>query len=451
MTASILVVDDIEQNVKLLEAKLLSEYYTVFKAHSGYEALELLQKNKIDVILLDVMMPIMDGFETCKKIKANPDTTHIPVVMVTALSETENRVKGLESGADEFLTKPVNDVALFARIKSLSRMKSVIDELKLRNNTNMELGADIIKMDDHFNDAKILIIDDDIVQAKHTISILQNLTKEIICINDIGKLTEMPNYVADLVIISCQIENNDPLRISVALRSNDKFHYSAIILLAEEENMPIVIKGMEISVNDYFIYPIEANELIARIKAQFRRKKYQDNLRNSLQNSVNLSIKDGLTGIFNRRYFDAHIKQIIQKSNNEKKQLCLIICDIDKFKLVNDTYGHQAGDIVLKTFADIIAQTFRVTDLVSRYGGEEFTVLLENLNMNEVLKVAERLRSKIEETDFIIDDNGTKIRKTLSMGVAVYKFNESIEDFIERADKNLYQAKDSGRNKVVYA
>jgi two-component system cell cycle response regulator len=450
MTATILIVDDIEQNVKLLEAKLLNEYYIVFKAYSAMAAFTILENNKIDIILLDVMMPIMDGFEACKKIKANPLTTHIPVVMVTALSETENRVKGLESGADEFLTKPVDDVALIARIKSLSRMKAVIDELKLRNNTNLELGGEIIKMDDNFSDTKILIIDDDFVQAKNVMNILKKIVDEIKIITDIEQLDNNIDYKYDLVIVSCQLDNNDPLRISVNLRASNNFSDAVIMLLAEEENISMVMKGLELAVNDYFIYPIESSELIARTKAQLRRKKYQDNLRSNLQNTINLSIKDGLTGIFNRRYFDVHIKQLVQKSNEEKKIIGLMMCDIDKFKNINDTHGHQAGDVVLKTLANILNKMFRVTDLVSRYGGEEFTILLENITAEEIISIAERLRDKIAKTDFLIDDNKTIINNTISIGVTIYKYGESISEFIERSDKNLYEAKETGRNKVIY-
>ncbi|AGJ02139.1 Elongation factor P [Rickettsia prowazekii str. Breinl] len=149
---TILVVDDIETNIKLLTAKLLKEYYTVLTANSGKEALSILKKEKIDTILLDVMMPEMDGFEVCKMIKTDPGTTHIPVVMITALSDIDDRVKGLEAGADEFLTKPINDTALFVRLKSLSRMKSLIDELKLRNSTNALLGVTNIEIHDTFTD-----------------------------------------------------------------------------------------------------------------------------------------------------------------------------------------------------------------------------------------------------------------------------------------------------------
>ena len=158
MTATVLVVDDLDANVKLLEAKLLSEYYTVVTATNGVNALKALSENKIDIVLLDVMMPEMDGFETCTRIKSNPDTTHIPVVMVTALSDIEDRVKGLEAGADEFLTKPINDTALFARVKSLTRMKTVIDELKLRNNTVSELGGKVLVPKQNFADSKFFLL-----------------------------------------------------------------------------------------------------------------------------------------------------------------------------------------------------------------------------------------------------------------------------------------------------
>ncbi len=449
MTANVLVVDDLEINVKLLEAKLLSEYYAVFTANNSKDALQILANNKIDVVLLDVMMPGEDGFATCIKIKENPDTTHIPVIMVTALSDTEDRIKGLEAGADEFLTKPIDDTALFARVRSLARMKAVIDELKLRNNTNAELGGSVIEMKEDFTDSKILLINDDVIQARNIHKILLAITTNIKIIADIKELEEDAEYIPDLVIISCQLENGDPLRISVMIRANNKFHDVVLILLAEEENNAVVIKGLELGINDYFTYPIEQNELLARIRTQLRRKYYQDSLRNDLEQSVNLSIKDGLTGVFNRHYFDIHIKQIIEKANGSKRPLCMLMCDIDHFKQVNDTYGHQAGDIVLKAVTAVLKDTFRVTDLVARYGGEEFAVLLNDVPMDEAMYIAERARKKIESIDFKIKTEENPIKITISIGVTSYKIGESITEFIERADKALYEAKESGRNKTV--
>src|SRR3954453_7697971 len=133
MTARVLVVDDILANVRLLEAKLAAEYFEVVTAMNGIDALEAVQRTRPDIVLLDVMMPGIDGIEVCKRIKSDPQTMHIPVIMVTALDQPEDRVKGLEAGADDFLTKPVNDLALFCRVKSLVRLKMWTDELRARS------------------------------------------------------------------------------------------------------------------------------------------------------------------------------------------------------------------------------------------------------------------------------------------------------------------------------
>ncbi|AAU03710.1 PleD family two-component system response regulator [Rickettsia typhi] len=446
---TILVVDDIETNIKLLTAKLLKEYYTVLTANSGKEALSILKKEKIDTILLDVMMPEMDGFEVCKIIKTDPGTTHIPVVMITALSDIDDRVKGLEAGADEFLIKPINDTALFVRLKSLSRMKSLIDELKLRNSTNALLGVTNIEIHDNLTDKKILLINDDVVQAKNIKQILVKLTKYVKVISNSDELDIINEYTPDLVIISSTLENEDPLRISVILRGKAEISGVVIILQIDEDGMPLVVKGIELGINDYFIYPIEENELLARIRTQLRRKQYQDNLRNDLEQSVNLAAKDGLTGLFNRRYFDIHLKQMIEKANKENIKLYLLMCDIDNFKHVNDTYGHQAGDKVLTIVSRILKNTLRVTDLIARFGGEEFTILLTDIDISKAIETAERIRVKIEYMDFYIEGQIEPLKKTISIGVTEYKKEESIESIIKRADKAMYKAKTTGKNKVV--
>lgn len=449
MTAKILIVDDLETNIKVLEAKLLMEYYTVYNASSGSKALELLERQNIDVILLDVMMPGMDGFETCRRIKANPETTHIPVVMVTALSDIEDRIKGLEAGADEFLTKPINDTSLFARVRSLSRMKTAVDELKLRNKTNAELGASIVDIKDNFINSKILLINDDIIQTRNLGRMMSKTSAQIQMINDPSEIDILNSYVPDLVIISCQLENGDPLRICGMLKSQEKLSHTVLMLLAEEENIPIVIKGMELGINDYFIYPVDENELLARLRTQLRRKQYQDDLRDALETSVNLSIKDALTGVFNRHYFDIHIIRMMKKAFKFNQQLCLMMFDIDYFKNVNDQYGHQAGDEILKIFTKILRNNFRVTDLISRYGGEEFSVLLCDTNLDQALIVAEKVRKKVEAAEFCVAGQKLPIKKTTSIGIAQYKNNEDPESFVKRADDALYEAKNTGRNKVV--
>ncbi|NRB11035.1 MAG: PleD family two-component system response regulator [Rickettsiaceae bacterium] len=449
MPATVLVVDDVPANIKLLEAKLISEYYTVIKASSGQEALDILKNTKIDIVLLDVMMPGMDGFETCKKIKANPETIHIPIIMVTALSGIDDRVKGLESGADEFLTKPIKEAPLLTRVKSLSRMKTIIDELKLRNKTNEELGGDIIELTENFDNCKILLIDDDVIQAKNVKNVLVELSNNVKIITSSKELDNLGSFLPDLIIISCQIEDADPLRIGVDIRAKANFKNVSLMMLTDEEKLPIAIKGVDLGVNDYFVYPVDKSELLARTKTQLRKKIYQDNLRNELEESVDLSLKDGLTGVFNRRYFDTHIEKIIEKTKESSKSICLMLFDLDHFKQINDTYGHQAGDEVLKKIAEKLKSSFRVTDLVARYGGEEFIIVLNNITIKNCTNMAEKIKTDISNLKITIPEKDTPISVTTSIGITEYSKEEGSASFISRTDKALYKAKETGRNKVV--
>ena len=419
MTATILVVDDLEQNVKLLEAKLLKEYYIVHTASSGHDAIDVLAKEKIDVVLLDVMMPGMDGFETCRKIKQSPQTAHIPVVMVTALSDVEDKVKGLESGADEFLTKPVDDVALFARVRSLSRMKIVLDELRLRNQTNREFNERIIPIEADYVKARICVIDTDVIQSKNITKTLSKITTNIKMIHDLEEVNSALEFKPDVVIVSCQLEEVDPLRIVVNLRSKEQMSNTSFVLMTEEE-MQLVIRGLELGVNDYFFYPVDDSELMARIKTQLRRKFYQDNIKNHLEQSVNMSVKDGLTGLFNRRYFDSHITNSL--ANAADGELALLMLDIDFFKKVNDTYGHQIGDQVIKVFADIASKNVQPTDLLARYGGEEFVVIIHNAIDRNVMEIAQNIRSSIQAYNFA--DIHAGLSCTTSIGLALCKKGE---------------------------
>src|SRR5215207_5301755 len=160
MSARILVVDDIPANVKLLEARLSAEYFDVMTASNGKQALEIAARAECDIVLLDVMMPDMDGFEVCRRLKSDPATHFIPVVMVTALDSPSDRVRGLEAGADDFLTKPVSDVVLIARDRKSTRLKMMTDELRMRAITSLEIGMEAPAVTDTGKDGRILLVDD---------------------------------------------------------------------------------------------------------------------------------------------------------------------------------------------------------------------------------------------------------------------------------------------------
>src|SRR3954471_9510377 len=216
MTARVLVVDDVPANVKLLEARLSAEYFDVTTAHSGAEALAICERAECDIVLLDVMMPDMDGFEVCRRLKKNPATHHIPVVMVTALDHPSDRVRGLEAGADDFLTKPVSDVALIARVRSLARLKMMTDELRMRALTSREIGIQNPEREaiaDVGRGGRVLVVDDRASSAERLAAMLSKEQTAEIESNPAEALFRAAEGNYDLVIVSLALTDHDALRL----------------------------------------------------------------------------------------------------------------------------------------------------------------------------------------------------------------------------------------------
>ncbi len=455
MSALVLVVDDVPANVKLLEVKLANEYYDVIVAKDGYEALSQAQQHKPDLILLDVMMPGMDGFETCKKLKEDAELSHIPVVMVTALSDIADRVRGLEAGADDFLTKPINDIALFSRVKSLVRIKVLLDELRLRDQTGLQMGVLTEGQNTFTQDvsgSKILVIDDDVIQLKRLTERLAQDYK----IEGVSKPEGAINIALhgnfDLIIVSTQLADTDGLRLASHFKSQEETRSVPILMLVDEDDSRAMLKGLELGVNDYIITPVDYNEMAARVKTQIRRKKYQDALKSNYQQTISRAITDGLTGLYNRHYLDAHLDNMVRQALNNNKPLSLMIMDMDHFKEVNDTYGHDVGDQVLKQLSDVVIRTIRSADLAARFGGEEFVVLMPETDAKQSKEGAERLRKVVESTSLKVTHSVGQINKTVSIGIAfLNEMGDSGQALLKRADKALYQAKHDGRNRVVSA
>jgi two-component system cell cycle response regulator len=455
MTARILVVDDLLPNVKLLEAKLSAEYYDVITANNGKTGIEKAKAEKPDIILLDVMMPEMDGYEACAILKKDPETSHIPVVMVTALNELKDRIKGLEAGADDFLTKPVNDVALFARIRSLVRLKTVLDELRLRNQTGEQFGLvdDQFEKQDHsVNVAKILLVDDDVVQSQQILATLKRPNNQVDLISvpsEVLPKTESSDY--DVILISTQLADADGLRLASQIRSHVKTRNTPIVILLEEEEKNLAVKGLDMGVNDYLQMPPDANELVARVNTQVRRKHFQDALKHNYERSVSMAVTDALTGLYNRGYFDAHYANAFKQAFEQRKVLTVMMTDIDHFKSINDTYGHQVGDDTLKDVAKRIIDSLRTSDLVARYGGEEF-VVVTNAPLHLIHSIGERIRANIAATPVESNVDGKKqaIPITISIGAATLRPSDTLEGLLKRADAGLYVAKEGGRNLVVF-
>ena len=312
--ARILIVDDHEDNVDLLQARLEAWGYETSSANDGDVALRMIEENPPDLVLLDVMMPTIDGTEVARRVKQNKALPFIPIIMQTALDATEHKVKGLDAGADDYITKPIEFAELGARVDSMLRIKRLQVELEAKSRQLAEANAKLA----------------------------------------------------------------------------------------------------------------EANTQLLRV-----------------------SQTDGLTGLANRRHLEERLDEMFEHSMRLNEPFSLVMTDIDKFKSVNDTYGHQAGDAVLKQFAQILQMEAREIDRVGRYGGEEFVLLLPGTVLDAGVTFAERVRKAVEAHTFTFE--GGTLKRTASFGVAGWPHPAvtHCEALVKTADEALYVAKETGRNKVV--
>ena len=453
MSARVLVVDDISANLKLLEVRLSAEYFEVATASSGPEALEICERSQCDIVLLDVMMPGMDGFEVARRLKANPATHHIPIIMVTALDQPSDRVKGLEAGADDFLTKPVNDVALIARVRSLVRLKMVTDELRMRAVTSSEIGVTDQAFEaaqDAGLNARVLVVDD----RKSSVDKIQNALSREHTIeveeNPQAALLRAAEGNFDLLMLSLEFQNFDGLRLVGQVRSLERTRHLPILLLTDEGEDARLLRGLDLGANDYILRTADKNEMIARARSQVRRKRYTERLRDNVQYSMELALTDPLTGLYNRRYMETHVGTLVERSAARGKPLSVLILDIDYFKSINDNFGHDTGDDVLREFAERLKASIRGIDLACRFGGEEFVVVMPDTDVGVATLVAERIRRRIAGEPFPIERGARGIEVTISIGIAARMGpQDNASQMLKRADEALYRAKRDGRNRVV--
>jgi two-component system cell cycle response regulator len=450
VTARILVIDDIAANVRVLEAKLSADYYDVLTATDGVTGLAIAAAEKPDIILLDVMMPGMDGFQVCQRLKEDPATRHIPVVLVTALDGRADRIQGLEAGADEFLTKPIDDFMLFARVRSLTRLKLVQDELRDREDSGRRVGL-IGAAGSRLAGAggRVLIVDDNERQA-------QRLTAELavehrpVVESDLEKALLTAKGPVDLVIVNCVSREFDGLRFCAQLRSHEATRNLPILALIDPDDRDRGIRALDLGVNDVLTRPIDPEELAARARTAIKRKRYTDFLRNTLDQSLEAAVTDPLTGLHNRRYMANQLDALVARAARGGEPAAALMLDIDHFRAINNGFGHDAGDDVLREFAVRLASNVRAVDLPCRYGGEEFVVVMPDTSLADAERIAERIRLHVSGAPFRVAGGKEILSVTISIGVTTtLGAGDTPEALLKRADEALYEAKASGRNRVI--
>jgi two-component system cell cycle response regulator len=445
MSARVLVVDDVPVNRRLLEAKLSAEFFDVGLAASGAEALAMAVRWSPDVVLLDVMMPEMDGYETCRALKDNPATAHIPVVMVTALIDRAERVRGLEAGADDFLSKPVDDATLFARLRALLRTKQVQDAWRMRAETARQLGVEPPPGPWAAVAGSAVLVLADAAEAAEIGS----------CLGADGAVPALVDAVAgaeaalaagrfDLAVLCLPATGTDHLRFAARMRAEHATRDLPVLLVADPAQRDLVLRGFEIGVCDYVLRPVDGNELRARARNQIRRRRYEERLRTDLDRSLELAVSDPLTGLRNRRFVEHHLQRVLRAGD-----VSVMMIDVDRFKSINDGHGHTGGDKVLREVAERLRSQLRAADVVARYGGEEFLVVLADAPPEEAVAIAERLRAALEKTPIPTDQGEASV--TVSIGLAITPVGVSAGEAVAAADAALYRAKALGRNRVEVA
>jgi len=449
MSARILIVDDVPANTRLLEARLLAEYYQTATARDGFEALNMARDWQPDLILLDVMMPGMDGFECCRRLKADAATRHIPVVMVTALGQQAERLQGLEAGADDFLTKPVESDTLMARVRSLVCLKRLLDEWHARSETAraLGLGADPFAIPSVVG-TRALVVDDWDVSAATSMDALPREGIAAIRARD-GKeamgLAQEETF--DLIAISRSLAGEDSLRLISARRGGSRTHETPLLLLAEPEARDQGVRAFELGASDWLTLPVDENELRVRARNQIRRKIYHDRLRSDLGSALEMALIDPLTGLYNQRYLRRHLAGLVE--GGQGNQLSVLMVDVDFFKRVNDQHGHATGDKALRLIADTLRSNTRVFDSLARYGGEEFVVVMPGADQDDAMLAAERLRAAVESAVFNVP-SGERLPLTVSVGIGCAAGRTTTPDaLLNTADAALYAAKAAGRNRVI--
>ena len=328
-----------------------------------------------------------------------------------------------------------------------------LDELRARAYTSQQIAAeDALRAMDAISveGGRILVVDTDARSAERVRGYLAVSHDVDVLINPTDVVLQLAGIEYELAIVSMSLGDIDPLRVCSQIRTLERTRNLPILLVADDADRARVMRALDLGVNDFIMRPVERNELAARVRTQIRRQRYAIELRESVNHTLALAVTDELTGLYNRRYFERHLAIMLTKAREQDRDMAVMLIDMDFFKQVNDTYGHDIGDAVLREFALRLRRNIRGVDLACRYGGEEFVVLMPDTDFRQAEGVAERVRMAVAERSFDIGAH-RGLTVTVSVGLALNEGNTDTPDVIlKRADIALYRAKREGRNRVVF-
>jgi two-component system, cell cycle response regulator len=492
--ADILIVDDAPDNLRFLTNMLKSQGYQVRKALNGRIALKSIQKIKPDLILLDINMPEMNGYELCQKLKSVPATSDIPIIFISAFCETLNKIQAFQLGGVDYITKPFQIDEVLARIENQLTLHQLQKQLCAQN---IRLQQEILERQRAEEQIRFLLTTTQLINQAGDFHSALEVTLRQVCLTigwDLGEAwipsldATILEYSQGWYVSEKQLEkfiyNSINLRLTPSMGIAGKVWLSQELEWIEDLSLPLFpgfIRrefALEVGLKTALSIPIIIDDQIIAILVFFKkyqsqpeprvielvkavttqlgalihRKKIEAALVKANQELERLATLDSLTGLANRRRFNEYFYLEWLQLFREKLPLSLLLCDVDFFKRYNDTYGHLAGDFCLQQVAAAIQQCVkRSVDLVARYGGEEFAVILPNTNAKVAIRLAETIRKRVQALKIVHDRSEVSNYITLSIGVASIIPQAEIdpEILIAMTDKALYSAKQGGRNCVA--
>ncbi len=446
---NILIVDDHPENLKILTQMLSQKNYKLRKAINGEMALNAAFSKPPDLILLDIVMPEMDGYQVCQHIKENPITSEIPVIFISALDEAFNKVKAFEMGGVDYITKPFQIKEVLARVQLQLRLQHQTQQLKEQNqklqqeiNTRKELEIQLNLFNQAIFTCRNGVIITDATQSDNPIIYVNQAFEKITgySVSEVwgkncrflqGEDRDQPN----LDIIRNALKNDEDCLVIIR-----NYRKDGTLFWNEVSISPVRDAGGNIT---HYI------GIQSDITERHRMQIALEEANRKLQHLANI---DGLTQIANRRSFDETLEQEWKRCFREQQPIALILCDVDYFKAYNDYYGHLQGDECLIQVAQAISQVIkRPADLVARYGGEEFVVILPNTDGSGARQVAQLIQDQIRQLQSPHVKSDVSSYITLSLGISsiIPSGMTSPDHLVNAADSALYQAKQQGRDQIV--
>jgi len=444
MTARVLIVDESASRRDSLATRLTEEFFEVATSASGPAALAAARRDGPDIILLASPLARLDPYETCRRLKSDPATAHVPVVLITRAGEPAARLRGFAVGIDDFLVEPVEPAELAARVRSLARLKTLLDEIRAREpGGETPTLADLAAPDTR---ATIAIVDDGTPRVADLFAMLRGFGT-VLTIPTGLPTDRLRGLRCDLVVVGLGEGALEGLRIVSRLRSWPETRHLPVLAFVPRAERGVMVRAFEIGASDCVTMPVDMIEVIARVRTLLRRGRLTERLRRNLVRSLRLASTDAVTGVANRHHLVHQLSVLAVRARATGKPLAALMVDIDHFKAVNDRFGHAAGDLALRAVGHELSVTVRGLDVVARYGGEEFVVLMPDSDLAAARRAADRIRSAVETLH--LRHSGVP-PMTVSVGVAVTGAgSDDGNDLLARADAALYAAKLAGRNRVM--